>query len=142
MLGVAIAIPATLAVSRADSPTAPDSALAQKLLEPGSLEVTLTSATGTAHAKAVLTVNGGLLIADGLPANDTQRTTYVLWAANTSGVRTAISTFDVTGGKPVQIATGRLPYAVKDISQILISYEPGRNAPQAPSDVVLSGDSD
>lgn len=142
MVGVAIAIPATLAASRTGLPAASGNALEQRLLERGSRELTLTGAAGTTRAKAVLTPTGGLVIADGLPTNDTRRTTYVLWAANTSGARIALSTFDVTSGKPVQIAMGRLPFTVKDISQILISYEPGREAPQTPSDVVLSGNSD
>lgn len=101
--------------------------------------MTLKSASGTAHAKAVLTPTGGVIVAGGLPANDRQRTTYVLWAANTSGARSAIAAFDVTGSEPVQIAAARLPFAVNDVSQILISYEPGRAAPPEPSDVVLSG---
>jgi hypothetical protein len=137
IVGIAVAIPTTRALSRPQTAVARDGALAQKMLEPGSREVTLTGTRDSVHAKAVLTSSGALVIADDLPANDLRRTIYVVWAANKSGQRTAIATFDITG-KAAQIATTPLPFKVNDITQIAVSYEPGRRAPQAPSDIVLS----
>ncbi len=138
-VGIGIAIPVTWAVSDSGRPSVTNSALAQWLLEPNAREVTLRSSSGSAVAKAVMTDKGVFLLADGLPVNDRSRSIYVLWAGNGNGARAAIATFDVRGGSAVQLTATRLPMKSSDISNVAISYEPGRKAPSNPSDVVLSG---
>ena len=139
-LGVAVAVPVTLAARGSGSGGDPgDTALAQKLLDPGAREITLTGPDAATRAKAVLTDKGALVVASGLPMNDATRSVYVLWAANASGARTPIATFDVRGGHTVQVATTSLPFKAGKVNQVAISYESGRQAPPSPTDVVLSG---
>ncbi len=139
IIGIGVAVPATLAVSGNDKPPSSTSALAQALLKSGAREVTLHSETGSSVAKAVLNDRGVVMVASGLPVNDKSRTTYVLWAADRNGSQTPVATFDVSGGSPVLVSASKLPAEAADISQVAISYESGRKAPVKPSDVVLSG---
>jgi hypothetical protein len=138
-VGIGVAVPVTLAVSDGGKASNPNTALAQLLLEPHAREVTLRGPSPAALARAVLTDNGVYLLADGLPVNDRTRSIYVLWAAKTPGAPAAVATFDVRNGSPVQLTATKLPFKRVDISQMAISYEPGRKAPDRPSDVVLSG---
>lgn len=138
-VGIGVAVPVTLAVSDSGKRSNPNTVLAQLLLEPHAREVTLRGSAPAALARAVLTDNGVYLLADGLPVNDRTRSIYVLWAAKTPGAPTAVATFDVRNGSPVQLTATKLPFRMADISQLAVSYEPGRKAPARPSDVVLSG---
>lgn len=142
VVAVGVAVPVTLAASGGNKGSTTNSALAKWLTEPNAREVTLRgsgAAADTAVAKAVMTDKGILLVANGLPANDKAKTTYVLWAANTHGVRSSVTTFDVRNTSPVELTAGKLPFDMADVSQVAVSLEPGRQAPASPTDVVLSG---
>jgi hypothetical protein len=143
-VGIAVAVPVTLAVADSGRSAGTNSAVEQWLLTPGSRVVTLTgtgtgTATDTAAAKAVMTNQGVYLVANGLPANDTDDSVYVLWAADTHGVRSALATFDVHGTSPVALKATDLPFKTSDVSQVAVSFEAGRKAPASPTHVVLSG---
>jgi Anti-sigma-K factor rskA/Putative zinc-finger len=135
-LGVAVAVPVTLAASH--HPASGDTALTQALLQKNAREMTLTSASGPGLAKAVVSDKGVVLLADGLRPNDRSRNVYVLWAADAAGQRRAVATFDVSSRGTVQLASSRLPYSAAQIAQMAISFESGRSAPVQPTDVVLT----
>ena len=138
-IAVAVAVPVTLAASHHGSGGSGTSstALAQWLLQPSAHEVALSGSSGT--ATAVLTDQGVYLVAGGMTPNDRASSVYVLWAADAGGQRRAVTTFDVRGGAPVQVTTGKLPYAASSIRQLAISFEHGRTAPAQPTDVLLTG---
>ena len=142
VVGIAVAVPTTLAIADGGKSSGSNTALQQWLLSPGAGVVTLKgsgSAGDTAAAKAVMTEQGIYLVADGLPANDTGKNVYVLWAANSNGVRAAVTTFDVHGKTPVALKETDLPFKRADIREVAVSLEPGDKAPAKPTDVVLSG---
>ena len=140
IVGIGVAVPVTLAVADNGKSATSNQALADALLQPGAREVTLRGVSGqNVMAKAVMSDKGVYLVADGLPANDKADSVYVLWAANSHGVRSAVATFDVHKGSTVQLTAKELPFKTADISQVAVSFETGRVAPASPTKVVLSG---
>lgn len=74
----------------------------------------------------------------GLPANDTEDTTYVVWGLG-EDAPTALGTFDVDGS---QIALRTVESGLTGLDGFAtygISIEPGREAPSAPTEVVATG---
>jgi hypothetical protein len=137
-VAVAVAVPVTLAVAGGSTRT--PTPLAQALLQPGAQEVSLAGSGTSVQsvvARAVMSDAGMVFLADGLPANNANRTVYVLWAANTSGELAPVATFDAHAGKPVELSVTKLPYQASNISMVAVSFEPGRQAPAKPSDVLL-----
>ena len=142
IVGIGVAVPVTLAVADNGKSSTSNQALADALLQKGAREITLHGSGASGEdisAKAVMSDKGVVLVADGLPANDKADSVYVLWAANNHGVRSAVATFDVHKGAMVQLTAKQLPFKMADISQVAVSFEPGRTAPAAPTKVVLSG---
>ena len=136
-IGVAVAVPVTLAASHQGTSTG-NTALAQWLLKPDAREMTLKPTSGDGRAKVVVTEQGAYLLAEGLPANRQSDTTYVLWAADSGRQLRAVATFDVRNPAPVQLTAGKLPYSAAQISGMAISFERGRTAPAHPTDIVLT----
>lgn len=79
------------------------------------------------------------VVANGLPANDRTKSTYVLWAVQGAGrPPLAVGTFDVVrAGIDVRRVDGQVPAA--GISGFAVSREAGRVAPARPSQVVATG---
>jgi anti-sigma factor RsiW len=136
-IGVAVAVPVTLAASHQGTSTG-NTALAQWLLKPNAREMTLKPTSGSGRAKVVVTDQGAYLLAEGLPANRQSDTTYVLWAADSARQLRAVATFDVRNPAPVQLTAAKLPYSAAQISGMAISFERGRTAPAHPTDIVLT----
>jgi hypothetical protein len=109
-----------------------------ELLQPG--RATLTAVEGE-DGRAVATVltrdDDVAIVAHGLPANDRAATTYVLWGLG-EGEPAALGTFDVTGDGAELRSLGRRD--AEGFAGYGISIEPGREAPEAPTDVVASGE--
>ncbi len=84
--------------------------------------------------------SGGLqIVAAGLSPNDRAKFTYVLWGVQGSGrPPQAVGTFDVIrAGTDVRPVTGQAP--LSGFSGFAVSLEPGRTAPDRPSQVVATG---
>jgi hypothetical protein len=138
-IGIGVAVPVTWELSHGSS-TSNTSALAQWLLKADAREVTLAGTHTQALAKAVMADDGAYLVASGLATNNRTTSTYVLWAAPaTGGAPRALAAFDVRGGSPVMLTVAHLPMKASQVGQMAISLEKGRNAPAAPTDVVLKG---
>ena len=112
---------------------------AQSLLNPQARVITLQAPAGVARAKAVVAERGVYLVANGLAVNDSKRSTYVLWIVSKQGKPSAVATFDVRSKATVELSAGKLPLRRSEISQLLVSLEPGRHAPAKPSGIDLSG---
>ncbi len=75
----------------------------------------------------------------GLPVNEADRDTYVLWGLPESGDPRALGTFDVPAADPGVRTVGPADED-EEFGQYAISIEPGRVAPAAPSEVVAVGE--
>ncbi|MGY1803984.1 anti-sigma factor domain-containing protein [Blastococcus sp. SYSU D00922] len=74
----------------------------------------------------------------GLPANDTEDTTYVVWGLGGEAPE-ALGTFDVDGSQmAVRTVESRLT-GLDGFATYGISIEPGREAPSEPTEVVATG---
>ena len=115
-------------------------AAAVSVLEQGTRLVPLADDSGRTVAMAVMEGERKMsLVVDGLPANDSGDSTYVLWQTAATGAR-AVAAFDV-GGNGVDV--------VRDLSVVTnfpgwnafaVTKEPGRTAPKVPgSNPVANG---
>ncbi|GAA4682478.1 hypothetical protein GCM10023215_15620 [Pseudonocardia yuanmonensis] len=110
----------------------------QQLAEPGTTHAFLAPAGGGPVVAAVM-MHGSeqMVLPVALPANGADRV-YVLWGLPADGTPAPLGTFDVredtAGMQSVGSAAGGAGYA-----QFAISIEPGRVAPDTPSQVVASG---
>ncbi len=116
---------------------ASEAALLEELLRPGPATVVpVADDDGRTVATLVAREDRVQLVAQGLAANDPDAETYVLWGLG-DGAPQALGTFDVT--EPgLQLST----LGVEDADGFPgygISIEPGRQAPEAPTDVVADG---
>jgi hypothetical protein len=103
-------------------------------------QVNLTGA-GSARAVAVVNKSNVSLVVQGLPANDTAHSVYVLWQRSTFGVVRAVGTFDVSAS-PVSVVTGlHLTGDAKELGTLMVTQERGRVAPAlAKGAPVVQGD--
>ena len=78
------------------------------------------------------------VLAAGLTPNDTETSTYVLWATEPDGHMMPVTTFDVGSDRFVALGDVALPAATQGSPAFAISEERGRTAPAVPSTPVLS----
>lgn len=74
-----------------------------------------------------------------MPANATDRETYVLWGVAEGANPAPLGTFDVTGNDEGLLGLGSPARASENYAAYAISLEPGRTAPAVPTQVVASG---
>lgn len=81
------------------------------------------------------------LVVDGLPANDSAKTTYVLWGQSRFGDVRPVAAFDVSeDGLDVREGL-HLQAGVADVTRYMVTHEQGDTAPPIPTKPVLaSGD--
>ncbi|SDE57381.1 Anti-sigma-K factor rskA [Blastococcus fimeti] len=116
---------------------ASQAALVEQLLRPGPATVVPVAAPDGHTVATLLTRDDGVqLISHGLDANDRDAETYVLWGLD-QGTPKALGAFDVTEDG-LQLRTLEVEGA-DDFPGYGISLEPGRRAPEAPTDVVARG---
>jgi len=98
---------------------------------------------GERITSAVRELGGGdelSLVVDGLAANDTSSTTYVLWGQSRFGDVRPVAAFDVTK-EGLDVREGlHLQAGVADVTRFMVTHEQGRVAPPIPSPVLASGD--
>jgi len=114
-------------------------AAVRELGKPGTDTVPLTVGT---EVVALALVRGEelSLVVDGLKANDTSSTTYVLWGQSRLGDVRPVAAFDVTEeGLDVQMGL-HLQARVADVTRFMVTHEKGRTAPPIPSPVLAWGD--
>lgn len=139
---VLLAMSSLVVQLRADRRTAlrqarQDREFAALLAEPTTRVVALTSPTG-AYGRALLTEEEVWLAIDGL-ARSTAEVVYVLWTRSRAGAYTAVGRFDIVRDGTNVIARLPLDGSHGDLSGLLVSREPGRQIPPAPSEHVAEG---
>ncbi|MGY1637333.1 anti-sigma factor [Geodermatophilus sp. SYSU D00742] len=110
------------------------------LLVPGRATVVPLSGDDGAPVATVVARNGVVQVVNhGLPVNDAQEQTYVLWGTRDGGA-VALGTFDVTSPQTDLWAVGSGSTGLDAPDGYDISLEPGRQAPSAPTDIVARGE--
>ncbi|MHA6631071.1 anti-sigma factor [Pseudonocardia sichuanensis] len=112
--------------------------LLQELARPGTQHALLSTDDGTTVAAVVVADGQREIYTVGMPPNEADSTTYVLWGVPAGAAPQALGTFDVTG-------TGEGPRTVgsggeaDSFAAYAISLEQGSAAPASPSTVMAQG---
>ncbi len=112
---------------------AAEAAMVEQLLRPGPAMVVPVSDGGRTMATLLARDDEVQVVTHALEPNDRDAETYVLWGLD-AGTPKALGVFDVDGPGP-QLRTLEVEGA-DDFPSYGISVEPGRVAPEAPTDVV------
>lgn len=108
------------------------------LLAPGELTVAPMEHDGRTVATVVARDGQAQVVVDGMTANDTSDSTYVLWGMS-NGSPVALGTFDVVADGVDLRTVGSDATGLDDYTAYGISIEPGRTAPSTPTDIVANG---
>ena len=109
-----------------------------ELARPGTRHALLSTDDGTTVAAVLVEDGQRQIYTVGMPPNEADSTTYVLWGVPAGAAPQALGTFDVTGTDPRPRAVG--PGGEADrFTAYAISLEQGRAAPAAPSAVMAQG---
>ncbi|SEO96192.1 anti-sigma factor [Trujillonella endophytica] len=106
------------------------------LLEPGTATIAPLTGDGGRVATVVARDAEVQVVAHGLPVNDTERETYVVWGIDDGPV--ALGTFDVVRSQMDVRTVGSTTTGLGDFDGYAISLERGRQAPPAPTAVVAA----
>ncbi len=109
------------------------------LLAPGGATVTPMSLDGRDVATIVARADRVDVISHGLPVNDTESETYVVWGLEGDQAE-PLGTFDVTGSQTALQTVESGATGLDDYPGYGISIEPGRQAPSAPTVIVATGE--
>jgi hypothetical protein len=110
------------------------------LMEPGRTAIApVSDDDGRTVATVIAREDRMQVVADGLTANDTADSVYVVWGMR-DGVPDPIGTFDVVDDQMDLRTVGSDRTGLDDYSEYRISIEPGRAAPSLPTEVVAAGE--
>ena len=112
---------------------AAEAVMVEELLRPGPATVVPVNDDGRTVATLLARDDGVQVVSSALEPNDRDAETYVLWGLE-QGTPKALGTFDVDGSG-MELDTMEVDGA-DDFPSYGISVEPGRQAPDAPTDVV------
>lgn len=99
----------------------------------------LETSDGQAVGMVVVHDGAAKVMADGLPVNDAERETLVLWGMRSQLSPVALGTFDVVHPE-LDVRTVSSTSTVLDAYDgYAISLEPGRRAPSTPTDTIATG---
>ena len=108
------------------------------LLSPGQVTVAPMEHDGQTVATVVARDGQAQVVVDGMAANDTTASTYVLWGM-TESTPVALGTFDVVADGVDLRTVGSDATGLDDYTAYGISIEPGRTAPSFPTEIVANG---
>jgi hypothetical protein len=117
---------------------AEQSQMLDALLSPGRATIAPLTVDGRTVATVVARSGQVQVVANGLPVNDAQDSTYVVWGVG-KGAPVALGTFDVISPQMDMRTVGSTETGLDDYSTYAISREPGRQAPAAPTEIVANG---
>jgi hypothetical protein len=111
-----------------------------QLLTPGRATIAPVRDDDGHRVAAIVVREGGMqIVTDGLEVNDADDSTYVVWGMGTDRP-VPLGTFDVVHSQIDLRTVGSTGSGLDDYSAYGISLEPGRQAPDAPTDVVATGE--
>lgn len=113
--------------------------IVETLLTPGEATVAaLSTDDGRAVATVVARPDRVEVVSYGLPVNDSDEQTYVVWGVDGDRLE-ALGTFDVTGSQMTVQTVGSGSTDLDGYAGYGISIEPGQQAPSAPTEIVATG---
>ncbi|MBA3523003.1 MAG: anti-sigma factor [Geodermatophilaceae bacterium] len=89
--------------------------------------------------QVVIHDDGATVLANGLPLNDLQAQTFVLWGMSDAAAPVPLGTFDVESTDLEVRNVSSTTTGLDAFGGYAISLEPGRSAPSKPTDVVATG---
>ena len=125
----------------AQAAAAEQSQILDALLAPGRATIAPLTDAGRDVATVVARADRITVVAKGLPVNDTDNSTYVVWGTSGS-TPVALGTFDVVTPQIDLRTVGSTSTGPDQYSAYAISIEPGRQAPSTPTRVVAHGEVD
>ncbi|MFD2092327.1 anti-sigma factor [Blastococcus deserti] len=108
------------------------------LLTPGRATIAPLTRDGRTVATVVARDDELHVVSQGLPVNDAEATSYVVWGLGGDAPE-ALGTFDVERTQIGLRTVGSGSTGLDDFAQYGISIEPGQEAPSAPTEVVATG---
>jgi hypothetical protein len=123
----------------AQATAAEQSRMLDRLLAPGRATIAPVGHDGQVMATVVAREDQVQVVATGLPVNDRQDKTYVVWGM-LDGVPKPLGTFDVVTPRTDMRTVGSSGTGLDEYSEYAISLEPGRQAPSFPTDIVAQGE--
>ncbi|WP_369137773.1 anti-sigma factor domain-containing protein [Modestobacter versicolor] len=124
----------------AEAAAAEQSRVLDALLQPGRAAVAPVLDDGRTVATVVAREGGVQVVSEGLPVNDDDTETYVVWGVPDGGDPEALGTFDVVTPQMDLRTVGSAETGVDDYAVYAISIEPGRQAPSSPTDIIGQGE--
>lgn len=122
-------------LNQAQRQVADTSEVIQSAADPAAVPVPLFAKDGRAVVGMVLASRGRVsVVSTHLPNNQAEAQTYVLWGL-TGGAPIALAVFDVASQTP-RLHVVPAAAAAGTFTGYAVSLEPGRRAPEAPTDVV------
>lgn len=113
-------------------------ATVQSLELPDTRSVPLADDSGRVVAVALVTGEQMSLVVDGLPPNDAERSTYVLWGRTTFGDVRAVGGFDVHQPGLDVLQGMRLEAGAGELDMLMVTREPGREVPALATSPLLA----
>lgn len=108
--------------------------------DPQCREIRLTSDNSKVVATVLVMGDGRTeIVTDGLAANPSSSTTYVLWAQHTQGTAKSVGVFDVPAGGPSVHVLEALPWSMADTAAFMVTREAGNTAPASGSTPLAKG---
>lgn len=108
--------------------------------DPQCREIRLTSDNSKVVATVLVMGDGRTeIVTDGLAANPSASTTYVLWAQHTQGTAKSVGVFDVPAGGPSVHVLEALPWSMSDTAAFMVTREAGNTAPASGSTPLAKG---
>ena len=109
------------------------------LEDDGARSVPLKTPSGSVAAVAVVRGDQMSLLVDGLPANDAERTTYVLWEKGRYGDVRPVAAFDVRGEQMDVVNGLRLPSGgLTGVEALAVTREKGNTPPPMTTEPMLA----
>ncbi|PZA19780.1 anti-sigma factor, partial [Modestobacter versicolor] len=124
----------------AQATAAEQSEMLDALLEPGRAAVAPVVEDGRTVATVVAREDELRVVSDGLPVNDDNAQTYVVWGLADGGLPQALGVFDVVTPQMDLRTVGSTATGLDEYPVYAISIEPGRQAPSFPTEIIGQGE--
>jgi hypothetical protein len=89
-------------------------------------------------ALVMLEGDQAVVLLDGLPPNDAESTSYVLWATPVGGIAQAVGVFDIHDGRVHVVEIDSMPAGSGSIAAMAVTHEAGNTPPPSGSSAILT----
>lgn len=89
-------------------------------------------------ALVMLEGDQAVVLLDGLPPNDAEATSYVLWATPVGGIAQPAGVFDIHDGRVHVVEVDTMPAPADSIAALAVTHEAGNTPPPSGSSAILT----